>query len=94
MDPIFAAAIEHIRRMEGRILNQERAIEQLRLERRDVSDATRRLKLLHAALDEMRIQLAQLTPTNEQVSAPTWALPLIVARDGDNTPRDSTARPA
>ncbi len=91
MDPIFAAAIEHIRRMEGRIFNQKLAIEQLRLEQRDVSDATRRLKLLCAALDEMRIQLAQLTPTNEQVSAPTWALPLIVARDPDNTSRDATA---
>jgi hypothetical protein len=90
MDPIFPAAIEHIRRMESRISNQKLAIERLRLEGRDTSDATRRLKLLHAALAEMRSQLAQLTPTHEQVSAPFWALPLIGASDVEDTAQDAT----
>jgi hypothetical protein len=69
MDPIFSAAIEHIRVMDGRITKQEDAIERLRMLREDASDAERRLRLLRAALDEMRIQLAQLTPTAEQVAA-------------------------
>ena len=91
MDPIFAAAIEHIRRMETRISNQKLAIERLRIERRDISDAMQRLALLHGALAEMRTQLAQLTPTQEQVAAPTWALPLIMAPEAENTVRDVTA---
>ena len=91
MDPIFDAAIEHIRRMETRISNQKLAIERLRIERRDIADATRRLALLHAALEEMRIQLAQLTPTAEQVSAPAWALPLIKAPEVEDIARNATA---
>ena len=79
MDPIFSAAIEHIRVMEGRITKQQGAIERLRMLREDASDAERRLRLLRAALEQMRLQLAQLTPTAEQVAAPAWALPLISA---------------
>jgi hypothetical protein len=90
MEPIFPAAIEHIRRMESRISNQKFAIERLRLEGRDTSDAMRRLKLLHAALAEMRSQLAQLTPTHEQVSAPFWALPLIGPSEVEDTAQDAT----
>jgi hypothetical protein len=90
MDPIFGAAIEHVRRMEIRISNQKLAIERLRIERRDITDAARRLALLHAALAEMRIQLAQLTPTEEQVSAPAWALPLIPAPEVEDTARNAT----
>lgn len=91
MDTIFTAAIEHIRRMETRIANQELTIERLRIERRDISDAMRRLALLHAALAEMRTQLAQLTPTREQVAAPVWALPLIMAPEAERTVQDATA---
>ena len=91
MDPIFAAAIEHIRVMEGRITKQESAIERLRMMREDSSDAKRRLRLLRAALAEMRTQLAQLTPTREQVSAPVWALPLIAAPEINDTAKDATA---
>lgn len=91
MDPIFAAAMEHIRRMETRIANQKLAIERLRIERRDTSDAMRRLALLHAALSEMRTQLAQLTPTQEQVAAPSWALPLIMTPEGESPVQDATA---
>ena len=91
MDPIFSAAIEHIRVMEGRITKQESAIERLRMTGEDSSDAERRLRLLRAALAEMRTQLAQLTPTREQVSAPVWALSLTPAPESDDTLRDATA---
>ena len=86
MEPIITAAIEHIRVMESRITKQEAAIERLRILREDASDAERRLSLLRAALEEMRIQLAQLTPTAEQIAAPAWALPLVSATS-DDTPR-------
>ena len=91
MDPILSAAIEHIRVMEDRMAKQDVAIERLRMMREDSSDAERRLRLLRAALAEMRIQLGQLTPTSEQVSAPVWALPLISAPEIDDTLRDTTA---
>jgi DNA repair exonuclease SbcCD ATPase subunit len=90
MEPTFAAAIEHIRVMEARIAKQDSAIERLRMMRENSSDAERRLKLLRAALAEMRTQLAQLTPTKEQLAAPAWALPLI-APDIDDTAKDATA---
>jgi len=44
------------------------------------------LKLLRAALEEMRIQLAQLTPTAQQVAAPAWALPLTSTPANDTPP--------
>jgi hypothetical protein len=91
MDTIFSAAIEHVRVMEARIAKQESAIERLRMMREDSSDAERRLRLLHAALAEMRTQLGQLTPTREQASAPVWALPLIAAPEIDDTANDATA---
>jgi uncharacterized membrane protein YccC len=73
MGQTFAAALEHIRVMEGRINQQASAIEVLQKADQDTSDAVHRLKLLHAALDEMRIQLAQLAPNEAQVSDPIWA---------------------
>jgi hypothetical protein len=42
--------------------------------------------LLHAVLQEMRIQLAHLAPTLEQIAAPAWALPLG-PRDNKQTQR-------
>ena len=76
MEATFTGAIEHIRIMEGRIRQQEAAIGYLKTAGLDTSAAVRRLNLLHSALEEMRIQLAQLTPTEEQMAAPAWALPL------------------
>jgi hypothetical protein len=76
MKPTYAAAIEHMRVMENRIRHQEAAIHLLKNESRDTTDAERRLTLLHAVSQEMRIQLAQLAPTAEQVAAPAWVLPL------------------
>ena len=90
MEPIIAAAIEHIRVMEGRITKQVAAIERLRILREDASRAERRLRLLRAALEEMRIQLAQLTPTEEEVAAPAWALPLVSVTT-DDTPSSAAA---
>jgi hypothetical protein len=80
MEAPFTGAIEHIRIMEGRIRQQEVAIGYLKTAGLDTSAAVRRLNLLHSALEEMRIQLAQLTPTEEQMAAPAWALPLGMFR--------------
>ena len=90
MDPIFSAAIEHIRVMEGRITKQQAAIERLRMLREATADAEHRLRLLRAALEEMRIQLAQLTPSAQQIAAPAWALPLKSATT-DETPTSAAA---
>jgi hypothetical protein len=79
MGPTFEAAIEHIRVMEARVRKQTDAVCLLRTLGQDTRDADRRLKLLEFALAEMRIQLAQLAPTEEQAAAPAWALPLTVA---------------
>jgi uncharacterized membrane protein YccC len=55
-------ALLHIRRMELRIEQQTHSIERLRQSGEDTSAAVQRLKLLRHALDEMRIQLGQLSP--------------------------------
>jgi hypothetical protein len=91
MDSILAAAIEHIRLMERRIPDQKAGIERLEMEQRDTSDAMRRLALLNSALEEMRIQLAQLTPSEQQLSAPVWALPLLMAPEVDEPTRNTAA---
>jgi hypothetical protein len=57
-------ALVHIRRMELRIEQQTHSIERLQQFGEDPSAALHRLKLLRRALDEMRIQLGQLSPTN------------------------------
>jgi hypothetical protein len=57
-------ALVHIRRMELRIEQQTHSIERLQQFGEDASAALQRLKLLRRALDEMRIQLGQLSPTN------------------------------
>ena len=76
MEPIFAAAIDHIRLMEARIAKQEATIQQLSDAGQDTSESESKLRLLHAALDEMRLQLPRLVPTEEQIAAPMWALPV------------------
>jgi hypothetical protein len=74
---IFPAAMEHIRLMEMRIAQQEAANERLQQVGQDTSEGVSRLKLLQAALEEMRFQLARLRPTDKQVAEPTWVLPLM-----------------
>jgi hypothetical protein len=79
MEPTFTAAMKHLLVMETRIRQQESAIERLEKADEDTSDSMRRLNLLHKAFEEMRIQLAQLTPTEAQLSDPVWAHNLGIA---------------
>ena len=60
----------HIRMMELRIEQQVESIERLKQSGQDVSDAMRRLSLLQHALNEMRIQLGQLSPTERDSKRP------------------------
>jgi hypothetical protein len=76
MNSPFDAATRHIETMEERIRQQQSAIDRLKREGKDTSEAAMRLNLLRSALDEMRLQLARLIPTPQQVAAPDWALPL------------------
>jgi hypothetical protein len=80
MEHTFRAAMEHIHLMESRIAQQQRTIQRLRQTGQDTSEGISRLKLLHAALEEMRIQLARLVPTEEQIAAPMWARRLVNTR--------------
>ena len=77
MEPTYSAAIEHIKVMEARIRRQSDAISLLKASGHDTKDADCRLRLLNFALTEMRVQLAHLAPTEEQLEAPAWALPLV-----------------
>jgi hypothetical protein len=79
MEQPFAAAMEHIRLMESRIKEQERAIESLKLAGQGTTDSMQKLNLLHSALDGMRIELARLVPTEAQVGDPLWTRALLMA---------------
>lgn len=63
-------ASSHISMMELRIQQQIEAIERQKQAGEDTSDAVRRLGLLRRALDEMRIQLGQLSPTERDNKRP------------------------
>jgi hypothetical protein len=56
--------------MELRIEQQVEALERLKQSGQDASDAVRRLALLQHALNEMRIQLGQLSPTERDGRRP------------------------
>ena len=56
-------AAEHIRVMEARLRAQTALVIRLRQIGQDASEAIRRLELLQRALEEMRLQLAQLAET-------------------------------
>jgi hypothetical protein len=66
MDGSTAAALQHIRLMERRIEKQAALIVELRESGKDTLEATNRLALLRNALEEMRIQLGGLLPTEAQ----------------------------
>lgn len=66
MDGATTAAVRHIRNMEKRIEQQNALIVELRQEGKDTGEATGRLVLLRNALEEMRIQLLGLLPTEAQ----------------------------
>jgi hypothetical protein len=63
MDGTSTAASEHIHLMQARIAQQTALIVQLRQAGQDTLEATRRLALLHHALQEMRLLLGDLVPT-------------------------------
>ena len=66
MDGTTGAALQHIRRMEKRIEQQNAVIVELTQEGKDTLEAANRLVLLRRALEEMRIQLYGLLPTEAQ----------------------------
>ena len=66
MDGISTAALEHIQIMEARIAQQTALIVELRRSGKDTLEATRRLALLHHALEEIRTMLGGLLPTEAQ----------------------------
>jgi hypothetical protein len=63
MNQTAIAALEHIRLMQARIEQQTALIVQRRASGEDTLEAARRLTLLHRALEEMRMLLGQLLPT-------------------------------
>ena len=69
-------ASTHLRMMELRIEQQVESIERLKQSGEDVSEAVRRLSLLQRALDEMRIQLGQLSLTERDNKRPTRSSPV------------------
>ncbi|HKP24290.1 MAG TPA: hypothetical protein VJV39_10515 [Dongiaceae bacterium] len=60
----------HIRMMELRIEQQTALIARLKQSGEDTSEAVRRLSLLQHAINEMRIQLGQLSPTERDSKKP------------------------
>jgi hypothetical protein len=66
MDRSTAAALHHIQEMERRIKQQSTLVAELRQSGKDTGEAANRLVLLRNALEEMRIQLLGLLPTEEQ----------------------------
>ena len=67
MDGTSTAAREHIELMQARIAQQTALIVELREAGQDTLEATRRLALLHHALEEMRILMGDLVPTEARV---------------------------
>jgi hypothetical protein len=63
MDQVSIAALEHVRLMQARVEQQTALIVQLRASGEDTLEAARRLVLLHHALEEMRMMLGELLPT-------------------------------
>lgn len=60
----------HLQMMEHRIEQQIEKIERLKQSGEDTTEAVRRLSLLQHALNEMRIQLGQLSPTERDNNRP------------------------
>lgn len=63
MDGFSAAALRHVQLMEKRIDQQNALIVELRQTGQDTGAAVQRLVLLRSALEEMRLQLGGLLPT-------------------------------
>lgn len=67
MDGTSSAAREHLDLMQARIAQQTALIVELRQSGQDTLEATRRLALLHHALEEMRILLGDMVPTESRL---------------------------
>lgn len=67
MDRNSIAARDHIDLMRARIEQQTALIVELRKAGQDTLEATRKLALLHHALEEMRILMADLVPTESRI---------------------------
>lgn len=81
MAPKLPPALEHIRRMETRIERQTATIGQINRSGQDTSQAVNRLNLLRRALEEMRLQLGQLSLSEMDRKRPeSSALQFSVAR--------------
>lgn len=78
-------ATEHIQLMESRIEQQAASIERAKLLGQETLDAERRLELLCRALDEMRVQLGSLSPTDLDAKRPNWAA--LIAYSGTGKAR-------
>jgi hypothetical protein len=72
----------HLRMMELRIEQQVETIERLKQSGQDTSEADRRLSLLQHALNEMRIQLGQLSPTERDNKKPDTTRSALVTEIG------------
>lgn len=70
MSPNQSPAGNHIQMMELRIQQQVESIERQKQAGEDTTESERRLALLRRALDEMRIQLGQLSPTQRDHKRP------------------------
>lgn len=68
MDGTSMAAREHLDVMQARIAQQTALIVELRQAGQDTLEATRRLALLHHALEEMRFLLGDMAPTDSRDS--------------------------
>ena len=66
MDRTSTAAREHIDLMQARIARQTALIVELRQSGQDTLEAARRLALLHHALEEMRLLIGNLVPTEDR----------------------------
>ena len=76
--------LEHIRLLEDRIKQQAAMIEQLRLSGREASAAFVHLSLLQHALEEMRVQLGTLSPTELDAKRANIAAALKILSKGDH----------
>lgn len=73
----LSPARDHTRLMESRIETQTAEVERLKGLGLDATDGERRLALLRRALEEVRIQLSHLSPTNLDARRTDAAMKLL-----------------
>ena len=85
MTPKSPPGLEHIRLMETRIEQQIATIEELRRSGQDTSAAINRLDLLRRALEEIRLHLGSLSPTELDAKRSVIAAALKVPSKSDKS---------